>query len=83
MWQEILPGGMFTIWNIFWQDLGFAVRQEEIFAVRQDDATERTLGRDHAVEEIAFLLMELHGGCHLGVCRPTKFSLVRIWEDPN
>lgn len=64
--KEGLPGVVFAIRNVLGQVLVFALGQEE----DADDANERTAGEDHVVEEIAFLVVELHDGCrqHTEAC---------------
>lgn len=56
--QEGLAGVMFAVWNVLRQVLVFALGQEE----DADDADEGTAGEDDMVEEVAFLVVELHDG---------------------
>lgn len=66
VWQKRLPGVMFPVRDVLWQVLVLALRQEE----NADDANERTAGKDHMVQEVAFLVMELHDWCsqHTKAC---------------
>lgn len=49
---------MFTIWNVLWQPLVFALGQEE----NADNADEGATSKNHMVEEIAFLVVQFHDG---------------------
>lgn len=56
--QEGLPGVMFPVRDVLGQVLVLAFRQQQ----DADDADERTAGEDDVVEEVAFLVVELHDG---------------------
>lgn len=56
--QEGLPGVMFPVRDVLGKVLVLALRQQQ----DADDADERTAGEDDVVEEVAFLVVELHDG---------------------
>lgn len=58
VWQEGLPSVMFPIRDVLRQVLVLALWQQQ----DADDADECAAGEDDVVEEVAFLVVELHDG---------------------
>lgn len=56
--QEGLPGVVLPIWDVLRQVLILALRQQQ----DADDADECTAGKDDVVQEVAFLVVQLHDG---------------------
>lgn len=56
--QEGLPGVVLPVRDVLGQVLVLALRQQQ----DADDADERTAGEDDVVEEVAFLVVQLHDG---------------------
>lgn len=57
--QEGLPGVVIPVRDVLGQVLVLALRQQQ----DADDADERTAGKDDVVQEVAFLVVQLHDGC--------------------
>lgn len=56
--QQGLTGECLTVGQALWQRLTPRLRQQQ----QADDAQQRAAGKDHVMQEVALLIVELHDG---------------------